>query len=302
LELPEGARLGVTVEGSTGAWPGTKEPAVLPSLELFGPQRRYLDVFNRGKTPFDFEIVSSQPWLLLSRSQGTVTNELRVWISVDWETAPAGWSNAELKVTGAGADPVVIAAKTFNPAAGERNVQGFIEAEGYVAMEAAHYTAIHSSETARWERLPDHGRLDSAMTVFPVSSPTASPPTNSPCLEYACYFFDAGSVEVSLFLSPSLNYSPDRGARIAVSIDEEAPKVLTAIPRGYTAGDGNTDWEKTVKDCIRQVSTQQTVPRPGAHILKVWMVDPGVVLQRIVMNTGRVRPSFFGPPESLLKR
>jgi hypothetical protein len=32
------------------------------------------------------------------------------------------------------------------------------------------------------------------------------------------------------------------------------------------------------------------------------MVDPGVVLQRIVVNTGGLRPSFLGPPESLLKR
>ena len=302
LELAEAAGLGVSIEGSNGAWPGTKEPAVLPSLEFFGAQRRYLDVFNRGKIPFDFHVVSPQPWLLLTGSHGTVTNEARVWVSVDWEKAPAGWSNAELKVDGAGADPVVIAARIFNPAPSKRNVRGFIEADGYVAMEAVHYTAIRGSGSARWERLPDHGRLDSAMTVFPVSSPTASPPANSPCLEYACYLFNAGSVEVSLFLSPSLNYSPDRGVRIAVSVDEAPPQILTAVPRGYTAGDGNADWETTVKNGIRQVSTQQLIPHSGEHTLKVWMVDAGVVLQRIVMNTGRVRPSFLGPPESLMKR
>ena len=230
-----------------------------------------------------------------------MTNDLRVWVSVDWDKAPAGWSNSELTVNGTGTDPVVIAVRTFNPPASERNAHGFIEADGYVAMEAAHYTAIHASGSARWERLPDHGRLDSAMTVFPVSSPTASPPANSPCLEYGCYLFNAGSVEVSLFLSPSLNYSPDRGVRIGLSIDEAPPKVLTAVPKGYTAGDGNADWEKTVKDGIRQVRAQQIIPHPGAHILKVWMVDPGVVLQRIIVNTSRVRPSFLGPPESLLK-
>lgn len=301
FNAPEAAALGVSIEGSTNSWPETKEPAVLTSLEFFGPQRRYLDLFNRGKTPFQYQIVSTQPWLHLTSVHGTMTNDQRMWVSVDWDMAPEGWSSPELKVTGAGTEPIVIATRVFNPPPSERNVHGFIEADGCVAIEAAHYTAIRNTGSARWEVLPDHGRLDSAMTIFPVTSPTANPPTNSPCLEYACYLFNSGSTEVSLLLSPSLNYSPVRGVRIALSIDDEAPKVLTAVPEAYTAGDGNADWEDTVRASIRQVTTQEIIPHPGAHTFKVWMVDPGVVLQRIVLNTGGVRPSFLGPPESLRK-
>jgi hypothetical protein len=53
-----------------------------------------------------------------------------------------------------------------------------------------------------------------------------------------------------------------------------------------------------VKDSVRHVVSSLTVAAPGYHTLKFWMVDPGVVLQKLVVNLGGVKPSYLGPPES----
>ncbi|MEK7780334.1 MAG: glycosyl hydrolase 115 family protein [Verrucomicrobiota bacterium] len=175
---------------------------------------------------------------------------------------------------------------------------GFIEQNGYVSIEAEHFTRKTDTGNARWEVLPDHGRTLSAMTIFPITAPSVAPPQNSPALEYQMWLTSTGAVEVTTILSPVLNFAPDRGVRIAVSFDDEAPQIITIVPKGYTAGDSNRDWEESVKNNARKVKSKHTIAAPGAHVFKVWMVDPAVVVQKIVVDCGGVMPSYLGPPES----
>lgn len=178
------------------------------------------------------------------------------------------------------------------------NWPGFIERDGYVSIEAEHFTRKTDTAAARWEVLPDHGRTLSAMTVFPVTAPSVTPPDNSPGLEYQLWLTSTGRVEVITLLSPSLNFDPNRGVQIAVAFDDEPPQPLTVVPKGYNAGDGNRDWETSVKDNVRQVKSQHFFASPGAHTLKVWMIDPAVVVQKIIVDCGGLKPSYLGPPES----
>jgi hypothetical protein len=95
-----------------------------------------------------------------------------------------------------------------------------------------------------------------------------------------------------------LNFAPGRGLRVAVSFDDEIPQVITLVPAGYKAQNGNRDWEKVVGDNARTVHSTHTLTTSGYHTLKYWMVDPGAVLQKIVVDCGGVKPSYLGPPES----
>jgi hypothetical protein len=165
-------------------------------------------------------------------------------------------------------------------------------------MEAAHFTGRADTESARWERIDGLGRTLSSMTLFPATATSVQPPENSPRLDYCMYLFSTGMVEVTSILGPCLNFAPDRAVRLAVSLDEEAPQILTVVPKGYFVDNGNRDWEESVKDSVRKVRSRHTISQAGYHTFKVWMVDPGVVLQKIVVDAGGVRPSYLGPQES----
>ncbi len=64
------------------------------------------------------------------------------------------------------------------------------------------------------------------------------------------------------------------------------------------AGSTQRDWEQMVKNNIHVVQSTHAVSKSGYHVLKIWMVDPAVVLEKIVVGLGGVKPSYLGPPES----
>ncbi len=297
VQLQDAAKMGVAIEGSSDAWPGAAPAPALPKIDSLNRPKRYVDVFNKGKAAFDFTATANQPWLVVSEAKGEVEAEHRIWVSVDWTKAPKGSADGSVKIAGAG-DAVEVKVAAFNPAEVTRTtLDGFVEADGYLSIEAAHYSKKTDS-TARWVNVPDLGRTLSGMTILPVTAKSVTPPAGSPALEYKMYVFESGQATVNTILSPSLNFDPARGLRIALSIDGEAPQVAEIVPQTYVAGDRNRDWEESVKNSARTVKTKHTIDKPGYHTLKVWMVDPGVALQKLVVDMGGLKPSYLGPPES----
>ena len=294
IELPEAAAMGVAVEGSTLAWPGVSEQARLPRFDVFNKQRFYVDVFNRGRSPFTFTANASAPWILLSESQGKIDREKRIWVTVDWSRAPEGLQNSSLKITGSSGQDVSVSIETFRPAnPAPASVDGFVEGDGYVSIESEHYTSRTDGTSARWEKIKDLGRSDSAMTIFPVTAESVLPGQNAPCLEYKTYLFHTGLVTVETILDPTLNFVPGRGLRYAIAFDDETPQVVDVLAANNTEA-----WATSVRDSVRKARSRHQIANPGHHTLKVWMVDPGVVLQKLVIDLGGVKPSYLGPPES----
>ena len=61
---------------------------------------------------------------------------------------------------------------------------------------------------------------------------------------------------------------------------------------------GAARWAQAVSDGVRKVAVPLSISSPGYHTLKIWMVDPAVVLERIVLYHGHLLLSYLGPPES----
>jgi hypothetical protein len=277
-------------------------------------------VFNKGKAPLDFTAVASATWIVLSETRdtvekprslwaklfpsvakirGTLGKDQRLWVSIDWNKVPQGAARGTVKLSGANGD-VTVGVDAFNPTEVTRDsLRGFVEGDGVVSIEAEHYAEKTDVGASRWIRIEDYGHTLSAMrATAPVDAPSTTPGKDSPCLGYRMYLFSTGTVEVNAILAPTLNFLPRRGLHVAVSFDDETPQMVTLVPQDYIAQHGNMDWEKYVGDNARHARTTHTLTKPGYHTLRIWMVDPGVVLEKLVVNLGGLKPSYLGPPES----
>jgi len=293
VQVPEKADMGIAIEGSAMPWLTTFHEPPLPDFDVFNRQSHFVDVFNRGKAPFEFSITTGAPWIQVTPSRGIVEQDQRIWVSIDWDKAPAGSADGSVTITGPDSRAVTVKLHAFNPQEPAKSaLHGFVEADGYVSIEAEHYTRKNDTD-ARWEKVEDYGRTLSSMTVFPMTTKSVTPPANSPSLEYELYLFHPGKVEVESILAPTLNFVPGRGLRFAISFDDQPPQILDAL-----AQNSPHDWAQSVEDSVRKVKSIHTVEAIGHHTLKFWMVDPGVVLQKLVVNLGGVKPSYLGPPES----
>ena len=44
-----------------------------------------------------------------------------------------------------------------------------------------------------------------------------------------------------------------------------------------------------------------TIHKKGKHTLKYWLISPGVVLQKMVVDFGGLKASYLGPEETIYK-
>ena len=295
LTAQSGPSWGLTPEGSAAWWPGSPDAgeASLPAYYPWSPENHFLTLFARSNSSFDYTITTDAPWLQISQPKGTVRDEEQIWIGINWQKAPAGHTEAYLTVTGPDNKPIRIKVTANNPHLTASATNAFIEANGYVSIEAEHYTRSIETSTIKWQVIPDLGRTLSGLEALPVTAAPQSPAPGSPHLEYEVMLFDTGTVQVQAYFSPTLDFS-GKGLRYGISFDDEAPQILDLTSNDKTPG----AWGKMVADNIRIMASSHHLLQPGRHTLKYWLVDPGVVLQKIVVDAGGVKPSYLGPPES----
>lgn len=291
IDVPEEAGLGVGTPGTS---------AVLSPLDVFsavaGADIASIDVFNTGETPYSARVIPSVDWVTPSQAEFIVETTREVSFEVDWPAAPEGISLVDIRVDAGDLGAAILQLPIHKPE-GATDVAAFAASNGWISAEAAAATRRIPGDGVGWQVISNLGRSGDGIATFPVTTPASEPGENSPRLEFDVHLFEAGDVDITVTTAPTLDFQGQGGIRFAVSVDDGEPVIVTAID-GTAAGDGNVPWEESVARNAHLVTTTLTVPEPGAHTVKIWRVDPGVVFQRVLVATGDVPETYLGPPDT----
>jgi hypothetical protein len=301
IKLTDEPTPGFAVEGSEKSWPASDSISTLPEFDAFNQQSHFIDLFNSGRGKYNFSVNAEVPWIKIDPAQGTVDKEQRIVVSVDWKQAPLGRLKVPLKIM-LNQKAALVSIQVNNFKIPEQSFEGFIEGDGFVSIEAAHYSGCFNSDSISWICIPNIGRTLSGMTTTPPGSGIKIPTGNSPKLVYQIYLTDTGNFQIHSLFSPSLNFLAGPGLTFGLSIDEEPLRIIN-LHEGQLIPDWRNPpyWNDAVSNNIREKITDMHISKAGVHTLTYWMIDPGLVIQKFILDFGGLRPSYLGPPESFRK-
>ena len=188
------------------------------------------------------------------------------------------------------------------------------------AIMAHDYTRRTATDDARWVFLPGLGRGKGNMGIEPVTA-KSRPLGDGATLEYDINFSQSGRQKLALGILPTNDINPSRGLRIGIRIDDgemqtidarqgyvdtfneytkeniARSKVLKPLPRPasdiYLSGT-HQRMRSEVFDNLRWLSIDLDIPTEGNHTVKVVMIDPEIVVEKLVFNPDNEHPSYHG--------
>lgn len=188
------------------------------------------------------------------------------------------------------------------------------------AIMAHDYTRRTATDDARWVFLPGLGRGKGNMGIEPVTA-KSRPLGDGATLEYDISFSQSGKQKLALGILPTNDVNPARGLRIGIRVDDgemqtidarqgyvdtfneytkeniARSKVLKPLPRPasdiYLSG-SRQRMRSEVFDNLRWLSIDLDIPTAGNHTVKVVMIDPEIVVEKLVINPDNEHPSYHG--------
>jgi hypothetical protein len=298
IQPPSAAALGYALESGVARSRWSRGGLYSQRFSSFDPlndQNYYIEIFNRGNEKLVYQIKTKNDWIKLSGDRGTIQYDDRVFVSIDWNKAPKGQHVGEITISALD-DEFVVQVPIRNDLS---PASGFVENNGVVSIDAFNFTRKVDSKEIRWTVIPNMGRTSSSIAIEPANAERQAVGETTPHLEYDFTTFDERELKIEAYLSPTLNFKKNEGLKYAIAIDGEEPQIIN-----MHEGDAKPDWEypdwwnNSVTDHIRKKQSAHKGIKPGKHTLKIWMVDPGVVFQKFVIDAGGLKPSYLGPPES----
>ena len=166
-----------------------------------------------------------------------------------------------------------------------------------ISIEAENFSGRNDRSKAGWMVIHGLGKTGDSVSVFPnVARSFTNLLADSPSIEYQIRVKNSADFTANFYLVPTQPLVPGNGLRVAFSIDGGSPQIVVVDK------DTEVSSAKWALNILNETSVGMGKIRleKGAHTLRLFAIDTGVVVDKIVLSSGELPPSYFGPPETII--
>ena len=272
------SRLVVLTEDGDGKPAAAK--AALPPIAQGVAERRFIDLHSTGNEPVPVKISASQPWIRLDRTPAVIGTWERLWISVDWASAPASGTGVVRIVSKNAEFALEVRAEALPkglPAGSVAAPAGFVRLLPAGAERK-------DGTTLRWNLIDGlgwDGRPCAALrptNAAPLDNP-ATLRGQAPAMAWQVSLPPCAKLQVTLHAPPTQPFDERHRLRCAVALDDSAP-VWIEIKADDEYG---KQWSERV---VTSHMTGEAVLPAGAglHTVTVFGTDPSLSVDAVELQ------------------
>ncbi len=279
IKLPATAEMALFVEGQASDTTSTYQ---LPMFNKSFDEPHFFEVYNKGSQRFSWKATPSKDWIVIEKTSGTTSAQERVYVSIDWDKVSSPKVDGEITIQ-AGDDVRKVIVSAVTPK--ESKEQLFIANDGVISIDP---TAFHRKE--------EKGEI-SFQTIEGLGYSNASLQLGSAKYDsgedsYVAYDFyadDATEITIHTYMLPLFAKDRSHSTRYGIQVDNQKVVMLSNDVKEYSR-----EWAGNV---IRNSAINQTSLKvnAGKHTLKIIAVDPGMIIQKIIIDLGGLKSSYLGP-------
>ncbi len=255
------------------------------------------DLISGSEKPFRYRIHTDCNWMTFSKTEGEVSKRERITLSVNKALLSDKVTGTfDIESVGIGMVHVTVEAAAADVPKGL-----YIESDGYICIEARHFSDIKDTPKGGFKVLAPYGRCGSAIKAFPVTTDFMKE-RRRPGVEYRFFASEDGEYELTFELAPSTPVTFKAEQFIGYSLNGRKTVILNTVWQPDIPFFLSRQWREEAMSNVKKVTTTVRCTK-GANSLMFYGMSPGIVLERILLvKKGIELPgSYLGPGESYIR-
>lgn len=298
IDLSNKSRVGLFLSNEDLGYGGINIKA-LPCFNPYTQKTYFFELYNKGRNSVKWSASTKSDWVIVSSTEGEFQEQERIYVSVDWSKAPKGEKHLEEITIDVSGQKETVYVSLFNPETPSlASLKGlYVEDNGYVSIDAAGFHRKKENGEVKVKVIDGLGYENEVIQLGEGTQNTQNMwMLDGTQVEYDFYAFNTGVAKIYTYALPLFPIDTESETRYGVKLNDGMVMWPSTASKEYSS-----PWrENVIRNSTINVTTVN-IDKVGKQTLSIFCGDPGMLIQKIVIDMGGLKRTYLGPKPTKVK-